>query len=227
MGSKKEESGLPLQSIPGVNEDAVRAYYDRGGGLNVDKHRAFLIIALILVLYIVGAVSFNILLPLKTVAPYRVTDGPAQKATADFTPFNTYTPQDVDVIKSLKYWAKGMYTILGPKQVVVGVEEARQMLTGQALAQFGEWFANERPTITSIEKPTLTRTVEATVSLLPDNVALIHVITTTRESDGANPVIKKILFTVKHTYIKPQTVEDANKNANGVYIQHFTYEEQP
>jgi len=227
--NKQSRNESSVSNVPGAFEieegEAIRTAFDRGGAITVDKNRAYLMIIILSLIILSMSVAFAILLPLEKIAPYRVASDGTGRAVADFSSFQSYTPDKANIEYQLRSWSKDMYTILGYKQALSGVENARKLLVGKAKGQFVDWFKVEKPTIVAMENPKFARTVGVTsVPILPDNVAMIHLVTTSTDGDTGPSVDKRLLITVKYLIVPPKTKEEAQMNPNGIYIQHFTVE---
>lgn len=210
---------------PGVyDEDAQRIIFDRGAKLVVEKNRAYLATIILSIACLTLSSAIAIMIPLQKVEPYRVSKDEKGRYVADFSAFDKYTPDQAIIEGSLRQFTKNMFTVLGYDQAVVGLEEARIILTGPAKNQFAEWFMSDQPTIIAREKPNYTRSIEvASSSILPNNVCIIRFKTKTYSGDSDSKSLdENKLLTIRYIVKKPKSKEEAIRNPSGVYVDHFT-----
>lgn len=226
----KSADPCAIEAPPSFERDEFEAtrrrYFDRGDDKTVDRNRWALFAFALLIVVLALVALLVVLLPLKTVEPYIVRVEESGRAVPDPAGTAPFVVEDASVKYFIKEFASKLLT-LDAALTQRNLAEAYEATADKAVSEFTEWVAREQP-IAQLEKtPALVRTASVqTVSLLPDRVALVRLTTRQRSAARERPLDQRFLVTVKYTLVKPRTADQIFANPVGLFVTHFTVDEE-
>ncbi|WP_298150754.1 VirB8/TrbF family protein [Flavobacterium sp.] len=163
------------------------------------------------------------LLPLKTVAMYRMEVDSKGTVTPVKMVAEKYMPSENEIRARLKELVVRQFTIRSKESLKTDLKIVENQMTGQARVQFSEFLRDDRPYFQITEKPDLTREVKVIIVNKPPGSDIYFVDFETRTRVGINaPVVsrKNVLFNI---FIKPARTDEEvlGENPGGIYVSSF------
>lgn len=163
--------------------------------------------------------------PLKERIPYFIeADGATGRVSAASAIAKEFKPAEANVKFHLRGWVENLLTIdTRTKEYLLPASYA--MLRGSAMGEWRDWVENRDQPLKKILQNNGNYRREArirSVTAVSDGVMLVRVLLV--ESVGATPQSKVV--TIHYALIPPTTEEEGLKNPLGLYITHFTINDE-
>ncbi len=216
-GAHLPPAGTPPQLLPGTGA----RWFEIQGSVVVERNRCFLISLGLLGVLLVLCLALLGMLPLKTVVPFvleKTDEGavwPAPRVARNFQ------PGDPEKRYFIAQWVRNLLT-LDAHLTEQSLADAYRLTRGKATVEFTDWIKRMQPLKVLKQDPTLTRTVSiSSVSLIQDQVALVRVVTESR--NVGNPLARreKFILTLDFSTVPPRTEEEVLANPVGLFVTHF------
>ncbi|TXF11595.1 type IV secretion system protein [Pelomicrobium methylotrophicum] len=221
-----DAADAPPPYEPGGFERSRRIWFERWGAVEVERNRWFAAFLAAMAGCVALGVAIAAMMPLKTVVPYVIRVDDVGRVQADPAGAQRYSPGEREIKYFLAEWARKLYT-LDRALTERWLREAYAFTADRATNQFAEWVEREKPiaAVSGANPPTRTVSIQS-ISLLPNKVALIRIVTETRRYAQAAPERKPVLITATYTFVDPKSEEDILRNPLGLYIIHFSTTEE-
>lgn len=207
-----------------MSDDTAREYFDRGAGPSIERNRWFLISCILAVAVAAQGISYNFILPLKTVETQIVRSVEGGRMTADGVAVGNWTPEKDEIGYFLNRWANSVFDI--NKATIDGtIRDSSEMSIGNATAQLKDLRTKDNPLVLLKNNPNLIRTYEyKSINFIEDNVAFLRFKTITRSNEQVTEVTYALRITF--TRVKPTTREQIMRNPAGLFITSFNLNEE-
>ena len=206
-------------------EHARIEWFERYGCAVVDRNRYFLFSLIACAALAAMAFALLALVPLKTVVPYVVRVADNGSAMAAPAAAQRYSPGQPERAYFLAKWVTNLMT-LDAYMTERNLAEAYTQTSGVASNEFLDWLKDQRPVEAVKKDPSLVRTVAInTVTPLEEGIMQVRVRIETRSLSRA-PESKRYQVTIHYAIVPPKTEADIIKNPIGLFITHFTINEE-
>lgn len=225
-GKGDRRSSTPSNAPVNAFEKARVEWFERYGSAIVEKNRYFLLSVLGLAVIVALAFAIMAIVPLKTVVPYVIKVAENGSVTVDPNAARqSYKPGTAEMQYFLAKWVERLMT-LDAYLTERNLNDAYMQTRANAMSEFTEFMQKEKPIEAIRKDATLTKVVKINaVTFLQDGVALVRA-TTQRRSSNTTAEEKTYLVTMHYVVSPPTTPESIMQNPLGLFITHFSVQEE-
>ena len=204
-----------------INEAAARRHFLRGEGLRIGGNRLFVVVIVLLAICLTQAITFFVLLPLKTVQTTLLHESESGRIAADAVPLGAYVPDHAAVTYFLNDWADNVFDI-NSSVINDRLHTAGSMVVGDAVDQLKALVAQQNPLLRLHDHPYLRRTyTKLSANFVHDDTVLLRYKLSELTAPGANVTESIWVITITFTRIPPHTQEELDRNPAGIFITSF------
>lgn len=221
----KPSSGQVPDFAPGdMAFETSRKYFETGSQAKIDRNRWFFISLFLATALVAQSFGLSLLLPLKQVEPYGITQVEGGRLVVEQTPIGKWEPDKDAMAYFLNKWVNNVFDI-NRSTIEKTLTEASEVTIGTAVAQLRELRTNDNPIVLLRDNPNYNRSYEyRSINFIKDDVALLRFKTTERKNDAVKEV--NYAMTITFSRIKPKTREQLIRNPAGLYINNFHLTEE-
>jgi type IV secretory pathway component VirB8 len=223
----KEDAALIEDRAPpaAAASKVAQQFFERFGRPVLERNRWFML-SMVQSVVVLGMLMALIgLTPLKRVQPVLVKLDSNGHATVQTLNIKNFTPTKASVRYFLGQWAEHLM-ILNQALTADYLTTAYEMTDGNAVAQMRTFIAKTKPIAKLHTNPQLVRHVKInTISLLPNQVAMVRLSTTT-QTPGQPARHASYLLTINYEIIAPTSMDAIMTNPIGFFVTNFTLQEE-
>lgn len=217
--SSTEES--PRGTPPIIASRVGNPWFEVQGAAVVERHRYFVFSCFLSVIVFLLCCVIWRLIPLKTVVPFVLEKTPGGAVQVSALRVRRYEPDEAEKRYFIAHWCQNIMAI-NASITETTLTDAYRLTRGKAIIEFTDWIKKSAPLKILKETPTLTRSVEISgVSLLESNVALVRLVTETRDLNHPNAQHAPYLITINFSIVPPISEAEVFENPAGLFITHF------
>ena len=226
--NRKELSGrrdAPRGAPPVVASRIGNPWFEIQGAAVVERHRYFVLTCFLSILvFLLGCVIWR-MVPLKTVVPFILEKTPGGAVQVSTLRVRRFEPDEAEKRYFIAHWCQNIM-VINASVTEATLLDAYRLTRGKAIVEFADWIKKTTPLKNLKDTPTLTRSVEISgVSLLESNVALVRLVTETRDLNHPSAQHSPYLVTVNFSIVPPITEAEVFENPAGLFITHFQVSE--
>ena len=201
-------------------------WFERYGSAIVDKNRFAVLFGISLLLNVAAILALAGLTPLKTVVPVIVRTADTGRVVSVEQSTTEFKPGEAEI----KYWI-GQFTTklmtLDPTMTKRNLQDVYNVSTNKAVHELNDYMAKWQPLTALGVDPSLTRNVQIVTMQRYNNEDVYMVRFVTEARSGTQTSIKKTwLLTIHFMVVPPKEDRDALVNPLGLYVTHFTLNEE-
>lgn len=217
--SSAEET--PNGTPPVVASQIGNPWFEIQGAAVVERHRYFVLSCFLsAIVFLLGCVIWR-LVPLKTVVPFVLEKTPGGAVQVSALRVRRFEPDEAEKRYFIARWCQNIM-VINASVTETTLSDAYRLTRGKAIVEFTDWIKKTTPLKILKETPTLTRSVEISgVSLLDSNVALVRLVTETRDLNHPNAQRSPYLVTINFSIVPPITEAEVFDNPAGLFVTHF------